>query len=394
MTRTPKKQVAVVTGSRSEFGLLEGTIERLTRSPALEPRVIVAGMHLESRLGETWKEVEARFPIAARVPMSPPRDSPEGMALAVAEGIRGFSAAFDREPARLLLVLGDRIEPFAAALAAAYRGLAIAHIHGGDLSGNAVDDLHRDAISRMARLHLPATERSRARLLAMAVTGRIEVVGAPGLDAVLAVPPRPREAALAALGIPPGDPVLVVVVHPVPRLSGPDGEAAGAETEEVLAAALAFAEREGATVAAIYPNNDAGHRAVIERIESRRGHPRLRIYPSLPRPAFVDLLRHSVAILGNSSSGIIESVSLGVAAVNVGARQAGRERNPNVLDAPPEREAIIRALEAAGVDPAVSAALASRRNVYGDGGAAERIEAALTGLLDEIDSAPSRMERP
>jgi GDP/UDP-N,N'-diacetylbacillosamine 2-epimerase (hydrolysing) len=377
----PRIPVAVVTGSRSEFGLLEGTIRRLAGSTSLEPRVVAAGMHLDPELGDTWREVAARFSITAKVPMSPPRDDPEGMALAVAEGIRGFAAAFVADRPAALLVLGDRIEPFAACIPAAYAGIPISHVHGGDVSGNAVDDFHRDAISRSARLHLAATERSRSRLLGMAVDGEVLVVGAPGLDAILAVPPRPRDEVLRKLGIPVAGPVLAVVQHPVPRLAGPEGEGARAEAIEVLEAALAWADRAGGAAAVLYPNNDAGHRAVIEEIERRRRHPRVRVFPSLPREDFVDLVRCAVALLGNSSSGIIESVSLGAPAVNVGERQAGRERNANVIDAPADRSAILAAIERAGSDPAVRAAVASRSNLYGDGRAAERIVAALERFL-------------
>ena len=372
-----RRPVLVVTGSRAEFGLLEGTIEGLLGSKALEPRLVVSGMHLDAALGATARQVEARFVVAARVPMSPPEDSPGGMALAVAEGIRGFSAVLETENPSALLVLGDRIEPFAACIAAAYRGVPIAHIHGGDRSGNAIDDLHRDAISRMARLHLAATERSRRRLLSMGVEGSILVTGAPGLDAILAVPERPREAVLEDLGIPAGGPVLVVVQHPVPLAAAQ----AGAEAAQVLDAAAAFAQSRNGAVAVLYPNNDAGHLAVIAEIEERRANPRLRIFRSLPRETYIRLLAASGLLVGNSSSGIIESVSLGVAAVNVGRRQEGRERNPNVVDAEPRREAILEALERSQGDPEVRAALSSRANIYGDGRAAGRILQALEGFV-------------
>lgn len=372
-----RRPVLVVTGSRAEFGLLEGIIEGLLGSKVLEPRLVVSGMHLDAALGATARQVEARFVVAARVPMSPPQDSPGGMALAVAEGIRGFSAVLETENPSALLVLGDRIEPFAACIAAAYRGVPIAHIHGGDTSGNAIDDLHRDAISRMARLHLAATERSRRRLLSMGVEGSILVTGAPGLDAIFAVPERPRDAVLEDLGIPAGGPVLVVVQHPVPRAAAQ----AGAEAAQVLDAAAAFAQSRNGAVAVLYPNNDAGHLAVIAEIEERRANPRLRIFRSLPRETYIRLLAASGILVGNSSSGIIESVSLGVAAVNVGRRQEGRERNPNVVDAEPRREAILEALERSQGDPEVRAALSSRANIYGDGRAAGRILQALEGFV-------------
>ncbi len=372
-TRLP---VAIVTGSRAEFGLLERTIALLEESAAIEPLVIAAGMHLVVALGATVSEVEARFPVADRVPMHPPEDTPRGMALAVAEGIAGFSRSFARFGPRLLVVLGDRTEPLAAALAAVYSGVPVAHIHGGDVSGNVLDDFHRDVISRAARLHLPATTRSAARLRALGVEGEIEVCGAPGLDALMSLPPRPREAVLAELGLPTEARVIVVVYHPVPRASSTAGE----EAEEVLAAVEeACGAGDGAAV--LYPNSDAGHEAVKAAIEKRRSHPAFRIFPSLPRQRFIQLLRHADALVGNSSAGVIESVSCGVPAVNVGIRQQGRERNSNVVDAPPERGAIRLAIERARTDPAVLRAAANRVNLYGDGRAAERISQALDRFL-------------
>ncbi len=166
-------------------------------------------------------------------------------------------------------------------------------------------------------------------------------------------------------------------------------ELIGREAAEVLSAAEEFAERNGAFLAVLYPNNDAGCQAVIREIEKRRGNPRMRIFPGLPRETFIGLLRSAETILGNSSAGIIEAVSLGVAAVNVGVRQAGRERNGNVVDGPPERKAILRALEAAPSDPKVRAAVASRINLYGDGTAAERTVRALERFLAEGHPSPA-----
>lgn len=380
--RSRRFPVAVVTGSRAEFGLLEGVIAHLFRSPSVEPTVLVAGMHLVAELGETAREVERRFPVAARIPMSPPEDSPGGMALALAGGIGSFAAVLGEIRPGLLLVLGDRLEPLAAALAASYLRIPIAHLHGGDVSGHLLDDLHRDLISRLACIHFPATFRSAERLRALGVAGEVQVVGAPGLDAILAVPARPREEVLQALGIPPAARVLVTLFHPVPAEAGPGGSRAAAEAEEVLAAAAEYARREGAWSVILYPNNDAGHRAVIGAIEKRRDDPRTLIFPSLTRDLFTGLLSCAEALLGNSSSGIIESVSLGLAVVNVGARQAGRERNPNVIDAPAERGALLEALARARSDPLVLAALASRRNLYGDGRAADRIARALENYAE------------
>ena len=377
--------VAVVTGARSEFGLLEGTIDQLSRSAVCTVEVVVAGMHLDERLGGTWRDVERRFPVAARVAMAPPIDTPAGMAASVSQGVAGFALAFEGMRPALLLLLGDRTEPFAASLAATYLSIPVAHIHGGDLSGNRVDDFQRDAISRMARLHFAATETSAARLRKLGVRGEISVVGAPGLDAILSSPSRPPGAIRAELGLQPTGQVVVVIYHPQPYLSAAVN---GAEAGAVLDAVLEHvAAREGSAVV-IYPNNDAGHDAVVDAIEARRGRSGVVIVPSLPRASLLALLHEASILVGNSSAGVIESVSFGLPVVNVGDRQAGRERNRNVVDTRAEKAAVLDALRRVGEDPVVRAAVASRRNLYGDGHAAERIVGAIERFFSQ-EQVPS-----
>ncbi len=368
-------RVVVITGTRAEFGLLERAIEGLRSSSRCHADVVVAGMHLVDELGGSVRIVEQRFPVAARVPMHPPEDSTRGMGLAVAEGLRGFLEVLDPDADDLVLVLGDRTEAFAAALAAAYLGIPLAHIHGGDLTGNAIDDFQRDAISRIAILHLAATEKSARRLRDLGVGGRVAVVGAPGLDAIVHGESRDRTSTARALGLP-EDGWVVTLHHPV-QLGG-DAEA---EMREVLDAVARIGASTGRFPVAIFPNNDAGHRAVIEELRAREDRGELILFRNLSRVDYLDLLRHATVLVGNSSSGIIESASLGLPVVNVGARQRGRERNDNVVDAPPLADEIVRAADRALGDSRVLDATTSRRNLYGDGRASERIVAEIEALL-------------
>jgi UDP-hydrolysing UDP-N-acetyl-D-glucosamine 2-epimerase len=371
-------RAAVATGTRAEFGLLAGTISRL-RDQGVPVDLVVAGMHLVPELGLTVKEVEARFPVAARIPMSPPEDSPRGMAHAVAQGLQGFADYFSNQRPGLLLVLGDRTEAFAAALAAAYLQIPVAHIHGGDVSGNPIDDFQRDAISRLACLHFAATARSAERLRRLGLRGRIQVVGAPGLDAILERPPRPPAEVARALGLP-EEGWLVVLHHPNPVAA--TGTAA-AEMAEVLEAALALAAERRLAVAVIYPNNDAGWGEVAAEIRKVEARPGVRAFKSLPRPDYLDLLAHARLMIGNSSSGIIESLSLGLPVVNIGNRQAGRERDAGGVDAAAERSAILAAAERVWSDPEVKKALEARQSLYGEGRASERIAGAMVKFLGQ-----------
>ena len=369
-------RVAVVTGSRAEFGLLERILTLLDRSAWCQLVLLAAGMHLVERLGRTVGEVEEKFAVAARVPMDPPEDSRKGMAWAVADGLRGFADELEHLRPDLLLVLGDRTEFFAAALAASYLGVPVAHIHGGDLTGNPVDDLQRDTVSRLATLHFPATRRSAERLEGIGVDGTIVVAGAPGLDAVVGRTARPRERLARDLSVP-DRPWIVVLYHPNPA----HPKRAGSETEEVLRAATRLASEWAGFVTIVLPNNDAGCESVLAAIEPYSDTRSSKAFRNLAREDYLDLLSHARLLVGNSSSGLIESVALGVAVVNVGDRQDGRERDANVVDSVPEEEAIVRAAQAALTDPTVDAALTSGRSVYGTGTASQRIVDSMYEFL-------------
>jgi UDP-hydrolysing UDP-N-acetyl-D-glucosamine 2-epimerase len=276
-----------------------------------------------------------------------------------------------------LLVLGDRGEQLAAALAALHAGVPIAHLHGGEITRGAVDDALRDLVTRLAHLHLPATEAAAGRLERVGEeTWRIHRVGAPGLDRLHDEASGDLASLRAALGLPTDGPYLLVVQHPTTV-----GEERGvADLEETLAAVAGS----GLPAIAVFPNADAGGRAMIDRLGRAGG---LRTVPSLPRGDFATLLAGAAALVGNSSSGLIEAPLLRVPAVNVGARQAGRTRGDNVVDVPAAAAAIRAALDRV-IDPAFRRGL-SGASPYGDGSAAPRI----LDLLAEMRGHPRLMAK-
>src|SRR4029079_262597 len=185
-TGTPNvRRVAVVTGTRAEYGLLKPVMEDI-RQAGFELLVVVTGMHLEPEFGETAREIEADgFEIRARVPMTSARDEPSAMPDSIAKGIGGLVTVFDETDPDVVLLLGDRVEPFAAAIAAAGSNRAVAHIQGGEITRGGLDEKMRHAITKLAHLHFPATEQSRQRIIRMGERpDRVFTVGAPGLDAI------------------------------------------------------------------------------------------------------------------------------------------------------------------------------------------------------------------
>lgn len=364
-------RLLAVTGTRADFGLWLPILREAAARPAVEASLLVTAMHLDERFGRTVDEVRtSRFPIAAEIPCTPEGDSRAEMGAALGRALEAMAPVVAERRPEWLLVLGDRGEQLAAALAALHVGVPVAHLHGGEITRGAVDDTLRDLVTRIAHLHLVATPTAADRLVRMGEEDwRIQVVGAPGLDLLADEARGDLDGLRTRLGLPPNGPYLLVVQHP--QTVGEERAVAD------LDATLAAVAEVGLPAIAIFPNADAGGRAMIERLRSR-GAPEVHLVASLPRAEYATLLAGAAALVGNSSSGIIEAPLLRVPAVNVGERQAGRTRGDNVIEAPAEAGAIAAALRRA-LDPALRAAL-SGRSPYGDGRAAPRILDLLVEL--------------
>jgi UDP-hydrolysing UDP-N-acetyl-D-glucosamine 2-epimerase len=362
----PHPSLLVVTGTRADFGLWLPVIAAADHA-GLPVRLLVMGMHLDPRYGDTIAEVEqSGVPVAGRVRCTAAGDSLGEMSTALARALEGATPIIEAEKPDHLLVLGDRGEQLAAALAAMYLGTSVVHLHGGERTRGAVDDTVRDLISRVARLHMVATPDARDTLLAMGIEpGTVEITGAPGLDAIAARDPSGDQEVRDTYGVS-GGRYLLLVHHP---------ETVGDVTPERDVAAVTDAIRDvGMPTVAILPNSDAGGRTIARHIESIR-HQFAAVRASVPHDEFLGLLTGAAALVGNSSSGIIEAPLLGVPVVNVGHRQDGRTRGDNVIDAPADSEAIAAAIRRA-IEPAFQRAL-SGRSPYGDGRAASRIIARI-----------------
>jgi len=365
------KTVCVVTGTRAEYGILRPVMRAVEGSDSLSLQVTATGMHLDDERGRTIDEIgRDGFRIDATVPLSPEGDAPADMGRAVGRGISDLIDTLERLNPDVVLVLGDRTEPFAAAIATMFLGKCLAHVHGGDRSRGGFDESMRHAITKLAHLHFAATEKSAERIRRMGERPEhVHVVGAPGLDEALAGPFRDPD----QLGVDPSAPPIVVVQHPVS--TRPDD--AGREMTETMEAVVA----EDATVIVVYPNNDPGGRRMIEVIRSYENRGNVTTFANIPRTDFLSLMKCAAVLVGNSSSGMIEAASFRLPVVNVGERQVGRERSGNVIDVPTEREAIASAIHKALVDKDFRQGLATLENPYGDGHASARI----VKVLEELD---------
>lgn len=367
------RRICIVTGSRADYSLLRGLMLRLREDPRALLQVTATGMHLASSFGNTWQEiVNDGFSIDARIDCLLANDSGNATAKAVGLGIIGFADAFARLTPDLVVVLGDRFEILAAVQAALFTRLPIAHIHGGELTAGAIDDAIRHAISKMAHLHFVSAPPYRRRLIQLGENPEhIRVVGAPGVDNLHTLNLPARTELLTDLGLQPELPYLLVTYHPETLAETPPH----AQIAALLTALDEFPEKQLLITGA---NADPGHAAIGHRLVAyAAAHPdRIRHVTSLGPTRYLAAMKHCLAVVGNSSSGLIEAPAAGVPTVNIGSRQDGRLRAPSVIDVPAEPGAIAAAIRQA-TTPSFRTAAQTGKTLFGDGRAAERIAKTL-----------------
>jgi len=307
------KKIMIVTGTRAEFGLLRPVMYAVHEQENCELRVVVAGSHLVQP-AVTFREVKAEFGIADTIPMQTAgKVGRLADVESLGKGITRFGRSLEMNDPDVVVVLGDRIEAFAAASAASIGGFPLAHIHGGDRAEGVADEAMRHAITKLAHIHFPATQTSGDRIIKMGEDPEsVHVVGSSAIDGLSEVPPM-GDAAFAELG----SPECVVLMHPIGR----------DDTQEQEAMNIVLEAMKNKRVLVLHPNIDPGRRGIMDAIESAPIDVQVR--PGMPRDQFVGLLKQVAAtgaLVGNSSAGLIEAAAIGCPSVDIGDRQSGRER--------------------------------------------------------------------
>jgi GDP/UDP-N,N'-diacetylbacillosamine 2-epimerase (hydrolysing) len=376
------KKIAVVTGTRAEYGILYPVLKAIAARPELKLSLVVTGMHLSHEFGYTVQEIEKDgFKIDARVDMLLSSDTVGAMAKSVGVGILGMAQVWEQLKPDIILVLGDRIEPLAAVITGAYMNIPIAHIHGGDACGN-IDNPARHAITKFAHIHFPATGKSAERIIKMGEDEwRVHMVGSPTLDILLKETLLSTRVLSKRLGLDLSRPLILVVQHPVTTQAD--------EAAEQMKVTLEAVQETGYPVVLTYPNSDAGGRRMIEVIKNYEKHPSIKTFKSMPRQEYLGLMKVAGVIVGNSSSGIIEAPSFGLPAVNVGSRQEGRERGKNVIDVGHNKQEILRAIKKALTSQAFLKEVKKCESPYGDGKASQRI----AEILSQIEITPRLLQK-
>lgn len=363
------RKICVVTGTRAEYGLLRGVIEGLQGDPGVHLQMLVTGMHLSPDFGMTVDEIEADgVRIDERIEMLLSSDTPVGVGKAMGLGLIGFSEAFARLKPDIVVLLGDRFEIFAAASAALVAGLPIAHIHGGETTEGAFDEAMRHSITKMSHLHLVAAAPYRDRVVQLGEDpARVFLVGGLGVDAVKRVALLEREDLSQSLGFPFLDRNLLITYHPVTLEDG-----GGADELQALFEALDALGSETGLIFTL-PNADTGGRRLARFVEDfARSRPNATVHSSLGQLRYLSCLGQVDAVVGNSSSGLLEAPAFGIGTVNIGDRQAGRLKAASVVDCKPETEAIKAAL-ARVLSSSFRESIQTIAHPYGDGGASEAI---------------------
>ncbi|MBP7687330.1 MAG: UDP-N-acetylglucosamine 2-epimerase (hydrolyzing) [Thermoflexales bacterium] len=371
------RSIGVVTTARADYGIYRPILQQLQADTDIELRVLVTGMHLSPQFGLTVRAIEADgFPITERVEMLLASDSPEGVAKSIGLGVIGFAQAYARSKPDMLVVLGDRFEMYAAALAAVPFTIPIAHIHGGEVTQGAIDEALRHSLTKLSHLHFVSTAEYARRVRQLGEEPwRVSVSGAPSLDNLRTVKLFSLEEVGQQYGVSLHVLPLLVTFHPVTL----EQEQAEAQITELLAA-LAEADL---PVIFTGVNADTGGRVIQQKISDFvQTRPAAWMMDNLGTRGYFSLMQYAAAMVGNSSSGLIEAPSFELPVVNIGTRQTGRVRAANVIDVGTDRAAILAGIRRA-VQPEFRANLRGLLNPYGDGTAAEKIVARLKSV--ELD---------
>ncbi len=370
---TKSRQIAVVTTSRADYGHLYQTLKELDSRAGVDLKLIAVGAHFSPAFGQTLTEIEADgFRIDERVECLLGSDSDVGMAKTIGVATLGLADVLGRMRPDLLLLIADRYEMLAPAAVALALRIPIAHIEGGDISEGAIDDAVRNALTKMSHLHLTTNEDSRQRVIAMGEEAwRVHLVGSPSLDNLRHRKLLTRQILEKDLGLKFTHPTIVVAYHPVTI-----------QRETTIEADAVFdaLEQTDAQLVFCYPNADAGSFQLIERARQFcQNRADAHLFVNLNHLKYWSLLKYSDLLLGNSSSGIMETASLALPTVNIGMRQQGRLCPINVIQSEAGVQAILKAIDK-GLSADFRNSLKGMKNPYGDGTASEKIVEILANL--------------
>lgn len=333
-----KRKILVTTGTRAEYGILRPVLQAIQESKKLELYLVVAGTHLSKKYGMTINEIRRDgFRIVATVETIPKEDTLYLMSKKLGEGIVSFSKIFRKFKPHVNLILGDRDEMLASAIAAYHMNIPNVHIHGGDKS-RGIDEYNRHAITKMSNIHFVTTKKSEERVIRMGEDPTyVFLTGSPSIDEIARSKISSKKELERKYGIKFTGKEILLVQHPVTTQTE--------FTEEQICQTLDAIVRIGNITIAIAPNSDAGNRTIFKYLKLFSSkYDFIKMYASLPRSDYLGMIKNCGVLVGNSSSGMIEASYFHTPVVNIGVRQKGRERGKNVFDVKEDSKSIYNAI--------------------------------------------------
>ncbi len=378
----PMRKICIITGTRAEYGLLYWLMKEIQADMDLQLQLIATGMHLSPEFGLTYRIIEADgFSIDEKVEMLLSSDTQVGIAKSIGIGVIGFADALARLHPDVVVALGDRYEILAVVQAALVARIPVAHIHGGETTQGAIDESIRHAITKMSHIHFVAAEPYRLRVIQLGEQpNRVFDVGAPGLDNIKRLKLLDRVEFEQSIGFKLGTVNFLVTYHPATL-------GATSPRDAMLELITALEQFPDARIIFTKPNSDTNGRIIGDLIDdyARDNSERVVVFTSMGQVRYLSALQHVDAVIGNSSSGIIEAPAFKIPTVNIGDRQTGRLKAISVVDCDEKADAISACIRKV-LAPEFSEVLKSVKSLYGGGKAAEKIikilkSTSLDGLV-------------
>lgn len=372
-----KRKICVFSGKRGGFGSLIRTMDLIKKDPDLELQLVVTDMHLSNKFGKTLYEVEKSFRVNEKINMKQKSGQSVHRSEAIGECLKGSSKVLKKLRPNIFLGLGDRGEILAAMIAANNLHIPVAHVQGGDISGN-LDEIFRHAMTKLSHIHFPSTEESARRIEKMGEEKwRIHVVGDTHLDLIANKQYTTNAVVRKKFGLSTKGKYLMVLQHPVNTEPKKSYEQMKNTLEAVMEISL--------PAVIVYPCSDQGYEGIIKAINDYKGNKKFKIYKNIDAPDFLGLMEGTEVLIGNSSSGIIEAPMFKLPVVNIGDRQKGRLRDFNIIDIQGKnKKEIFNAIRYAMFNKEFKESLKNCGQIYGEGKAAEKIVEILKNIkIDE-----------
>lgn len=367
------KKILVTTGTRSEYGFLRPILKQIQKSNSLKLLLVVTGTHLSKKHGFTINEIKKDgFSINATVKMLPFGNDNFSMAIELGKGILSFTKIFKKFKPDINLILGDRDEMLASALSAYHMNIPNAHIHGGDVSGG-LDEYTRHAITKISNIHFAATKQSKNRIIKMGENRKfVFFTGSPSIDELVKNKISSKNELLKKYHIDFKGNEIVLLYHSVTT----EIKFSKKQMEKIIDAIISL----NVEIISIFPNSDPGYNDIIKILNQyRKKYSHFKLYPNLPREDFLGMLKNSGVLVGNSSSGFIESSYLNIPVVNIGTRQNNREGGSNITNVSGNsvleiKKAVIKSLKKYNLKKT------SKQSIYGNGTSSQKIIKILESI--------------